>query len=131
MSLLIFAYIVRSLPEAVGASKSSLLQVNPHTEEAARSLGRGPVEVFTKVTAPQILPGMAAGASLIFLTTLKELPATLLLSPFGFETLATRIWSHSQDAQFALAALPSLVLLLTAGLPLAILTIRAGRYVRE
>ena len=110
LALLIFAYVVRFLPQAVGACRSALLQVNPNTEEAARGLGAGPPKVFLRITAPQILPGMSAGLLLVFLTVMKELPITLLLSPIGFETLATDIWAATIEAFFARAALPSLVL---------------------
>ena len=110
LALLIFAYVVRFLPQAVGACRSALLQVNPNTEEAARGLGAGPPKVFLRITAPQILPGMSAGLLLVFLTVMKELPITLLLSPIGFETLATDIWAATTEAFFARAALPSLVL---------------------
>jgi iron(III) transport system permease protein len=88
-----------------------MLQVNPHTEEAARSLGAGPLRVFGWVTAPQILPGMSAGALLVFLTAMKELPITLLLSPIGFDTLATQVWSSTTQAFFTEAALPALLLI--------------------
>jgi iron(III) transport system permease protein len=110
LGLLIFAYMVRFLPEAIGASRSALLQVNPNTEEAARSLGAGPPRVFLRVTAPQILPGVSAGALLVFLTAMKELPITLLLSPIGFDTLATDIWSATREAFFTRAALPAFML---------------------
>ena len=106
LGLLVFAYMVRFLPEALGAARTALLQVNPNTEEAARSLGAGPARVFARVTAPQILPGISAGALLVFLTAMKELPITLLLSPIGFDTLATQIWSTTSEAFFTRAALP-------------------------
>lgn len=110
LALLIFAYTVRFLPEAVGASRSALLQVHPNTEEAGRGLGASAARVFLRITAPQMLPGISAGALLVFLTAMKELPITLLLSPIGFETLATDIWTATSEASFARAALPSLVL---------------------
>jgi len=110
--ILVFAYTVRFLPEAMGAIRSSLLQVNPHTEEAARSLGVGPMTTFARVTAPQTFPGVSAGMLLVFLTAMKELPITILLSPIGFDTLATEIWNATSEAFFTRAALPSLILLL-------------------
>lgn len=110
LALLIFAYTVRFLPEAVGASRSALLQVHPNTEEAGRGLGASAAKVFLRITTPQMLPGISAGALLVFLTAMKELPITLLLSPIGFETLATDIWTATSEASFARAALPSLVL---------------------
>lgn len=112
--LLVFAYAVRFLPEALGACRSALLQVNPHTEEAARGLGAGGWRVFLRVTAPQILPGMSAGALLAFLTAMKELQITLMLSPIGMDTLATQVWQSTREAFFTRAALPSIVLVLVS-----------------
>ncbi|MEW6635861.1 MAG: iron ABC transporter permease [Actinomycetota bacterium] len=124
LGLLIFAYTVHFLPQAVGATRSALLQVKPSVEEAARGLGRGPAAVLATITAPLASSGILAGASLVFLTTMKELPATLLLSPIGFETLATRIWSATADAFFARAAAPSLLLIALSALPMYLLLIR-------
>ncbi len=115
LGLLVFAYAVRFLPEALGACRASLLQVNPHTEEAARGLGAGSARVFARITFPQIVPGISAGAVLAFLTAMKELQITLLLSPIGFDTLATEVWSSSREAFFTQAALPALLLVLVAG----------------
>jgi iron(III) transport system permease protein len=110
LTLLVFAYGIRFLPEALGSTRTAMLQVNPHTEEASRGLGAGPVRTFFRVTAPQILPGMSAGGLLVFLTAMKELPITLLLSPIGYDTLATRVWASTTQAFFTQAALPALVL---------------------
>jgi iron(III) transport system permease protein len=113
--VLVFAYTVRFMPEALGATRNALLQVNPSTEEAARSLGSGPIRAFTRVTLPQIVPGVSAGMVLVFLTAMKELPITILLSPIGFDTLATEIWNATTEAFFTRAALPSLILLAISG----------------
>lgn len=109
--MLVFAYVVRFLPQAMGAMQISLLQMNPRLEEAGRSLGLGNRAVFRRITAPIVRPGVLAGMALVFLTTVKELPATLLLSPTGFSTLATQIWSATDEAFFSRAAAPALVLL--------------------
>jgi iron(III) transport system permease protein len=124
LGLLIFAYAVHFLPQAVGATRAALLQVNPSVEEVARGLGRGPAGVVVTVTAPLASSGILAGAALVFLTTMKELPATLLLSPTGFETLATRIWSATTDAFFARAAAPALLLILLSAVPMYLILIR-------
>jgi iron(III) transport system permease protein len=126
LGLLICAYVVRFLPEALGTCRSAMLQVNPHTEEVARGLGAGPLRTFLRVTAPQIIPGMTAGAALVFLTAMKELPITLLLSPIGFDTLATQIWSSTREAFFTRAALPSLLLMLLSGAGVFLLLRREG-----
>ena len=121
LGLLVFAYTVRFLPEALGATRTALLQVNPNGEEAARSLGAGTARTLAQVTAPQMLPGVSAGALLVFLTVMKELPITLLLSPTGYTTFATLIWSTASEAFFARAALPSLVLLVLSGVAVLVM----------
>ena len=124
LPLLIFAYVVLFLPQAVGALRASILQVQPSLEEAGRSLGHGPLRIFQKITLPLISPGVAAGAGLVFLTTMKELPATLILAPIGFKTLASGLWSAVSEAFFAKAAAPALLLILVSSLPMAILIIK-------
>lgn len=124
LPLLILAYLVLFLPQAVGAVRASLLQVHPSLEESARSLGRRPLRAFASITLPLAWPGMAAGAALVFLTTMKELPATLILGPFGFKTLATGVWSAVSEAFFAQAAAPALLLILTSSVPMAFLVLR-------
>jgi len=127
LGLLVLAYVVLFLPAAVGATRTSLLQMSPNVESAARSLGRSPLQVAFTVTIPLVRPGILAGAALVFLLTMKELPATLILSPIGFETLATSIWAAASEAFFARAAAPALLLILASSLPLAFLTIRQHR----
>lgn len=113
--LLVFAYAVRFLPEALGSTRAALLQVHPHTQEAASSLGATRPRVFARVTLPQILPGISAGAVLVFITVMKELQITLLLSPIGFDTLATQVWATSREAFFTQAALPAMLLVAVSG----------------
>jgi iron(III) transport system permease protein len=127
LPLLVFAYVVRFMPQALGASRSSLLQTNPKTEEAARSLGKGRVTVFGRITLPQLVPGLSVGGLLVFLTAIKELPATLLLSPIGFSTLATEIWSSTNEAMFARAAVPAILMVLISVIPTTIVVLREQR----
>ena len=127
LSLLILAYVVLFLPTAVGSTRTSILQVNPRMEDAARSLGRGPAQVFMSVTLPLARPGLLSGAALVFLLTMKELPATLILRPTGFPTLATSIWSAASEAFFAQAAAPALLLVLASSVPLSFLMLRERR----
>ena len=122
--LLLIAYIVLFFPAALGATRSALLQVSPRLEESARALGRGQLRTLKDVTVPLMRSGMAAGAALVFLITMKELPATLILGPLGFKTLATSIWSASSEAFFARAAAPALVLILLSSVPMALLMLR-------
>ena len=127
LALLILAYLVLFLSPAVGAARTSLLQVNPRVEDAARSLGRTPPVVLVSITLPLVRPGIMAGAALVFLLTMKELPATLILSPIGFNTLATSIWSAASEAFFARAAAPALMLIAASSIPLAFLMLRERR----
>jgi iron(III) transport system permease protein len=124
LALLIAAYAIRFLPQAVATLRTSLATLSPLFEEAARSLGRGPLGVLTSLTLPLIRPGLLAGLGLVFLTTMKELPATLILRPTGFDTLATRIWTAASEGIYSEAALPSLLLLAVTALPVHLLFIR-------
>ena len=123
-ALLVLAYVILFLPAASGALRSSLVQVSPRLEEAAQILGRTRLQTLFSVTLPLVLPGVLAGAAMVFLLTMKELPATLILGPIGFQSLATSIWSATSEAFFARAAAPALVLILVAGFPTAWLVLR-------
>jgi iron(III) transport system permease protein len=124
MGMLVFAYMILFLPQAVGAIRASLLQVTPSLEEASRLLGAGPAATFARIVLPLTRPGVVAAGALVFLTCMKELPATLLLSPTGFDTLATRVWTASSEAFLARAAAPALALVLFSSLPMAVLVLR-------
>jgi len=124
--VLVFAYVVRFLPQAVGTTESSILQVDPSYIEAARSLGYGPITSFRKVVLPLVAPGIAAGAALVFLTTMKELPATLMLRPIGFETIVTYIWLVRGAAYQGQAAVPALILVGVSGLSMLIILRQEG-----
>lgn len=126
VAMLLFAYVVLFLPQAVGTVRTSLLQVSPRLEEVGRSLGRSQAWVWLTITVPLVRPGLVAGAALVFLTAMKELPATPLLSPIGFQTLATRIWGATADGFFARAASPALLLILVSSIPLVWLLRRDG-----
>jgi iron(III) transport system permease protein len=125
--MLVIAYVVLFLPQAVGAQRASLLQVDLDVDAAARTLGASPVEVVRRVLLPLGRSGALAGATLVFLTIVKELPATLLLAPTGFSTLATRVWSATDEAFYTRAALPAMLLVVVGSLPLAISMIRQER----
>ncbi len=119
--LLVFAYVVRFLPQAVGTVRSSVLQVDDDTIEAARTLNAGRLETFRRVTLPLIAPGVIAGAVLVFLTTMKELPMTLLLQPIGMDTLVIIVWEAQDALAYRYAAVPSLLLVLISGLSMLVL----------
>jgi len=127
LTMLVVAYVVLFLPQAIGAIRASLLQVPPSLEEAARTLGDRPTRALRRAVLPLARGGALSGAALVFLTIVKELPATLLLAPTGFDTLATRVWATTTEAFFARAAVPALLLLVVGSLPLAVLTFGTRR----
>lgn len=126
LGLLLFAYVVRFLPEALAGSSSALAAIDPKVEEAARGLGRSRVGVLLTVTLPLARSGILAGAALVFLSTMKELPATLLLRPIGFESLATEIWKETAVGAYSQAALPALSLIALSA-PLVLVLVTRGR----
>lgn len=127
IALLVFAYVVRFLPQAVGITRSAVTQVDEVYVEAARTLNRSPLAAFRRVTLPLIVPGVIAGGVLVFLTTIKELPATVMLQPAGYETLVTVVWHTHRTLRWADAAVPALVLIVLSGLSMLIL-IRQERF---
>jgi len=119
--MLLLAYVILFAPNALSALRASLLRQPMNLEDAAASLGKSPMVAVLTVTAPLARPGITAGLALVFLTIIKELPATLILSPPGYETLPGLVWSRSTDALYAGAALPALVLIGLAAIPIALL----------
>jgi iron(III) transport system permease protein len=122
VALLIFALTIHYLPLAIGSIASSLVQLSPRIEEAARGLGRGQAEIFRTITIPLARGGVMAGAALVFLHAMKDLPATLILAPIGFETLATEIWTQTTYGFYEASAIPALVLLAVAAVPVYLLS---------
>jgi iron(III) transport system permease protein len=131
LGLLVAAYLVRFLPEALAATRAALLAVPPALEEAGRTLGRGQAAVLLTLTLPMVRSGLLAGGGLVFLTTLKELPATLILRPIGFETLATRVWSAAGEGIYSQAAVPAMLLVLVSAPVMYLLVIRPSLAERE
>lgn len=126
MALLVLAYIVRFLPEALQAADSGVGQAGPELEEAARMLGAGPVGAVARVTLPIVRSSLLAGWVLVFAASLRELPATLLLKPAGLRTLPLEIWSFAEDSYYAPMA-PFVLVLVAFGLPIVALVVARGR----
>jgi iron(III) transport system permease protein len=121
LGMAVFALVVLYVPLALGTLRATLLQVPPSLEEAARGMGRGPLAIGWTILAPLTRAGILAGAALVFLTAIKELPAMLLLAPTGFDTLATLLWQQTNLSVYERAAVPALALLLVSVPPLALL----------
>jgi iron(III) transport system permease protein len=124
LPLLLLAYVVHFGAQAMRASQVALASVPRAMEDAARVLGVSRAARFVRVELPLMMPGLLAGAGLVLLSTMKELPATLLLAPIGFQTLAVRIWTATECAFFADASLASLALILLSGFLTWLLVIR-------
>ncbi|MDX1448911.1 MAG: iron ABC transporter permease [Acidimicrobiia bacterium] len=122
--VLVVAYVAMFLPQALASTQAGLRQVGVSLEDASRSLGSGALATLRRITLPLVWPSMLAGGALVFLTVMKELPATLLLRPTGFETLAVRIWSASSDLFYTQASVSALVLIGISAVPLYLLVTR-------
>ncbi|MEM7009053.1 MAG: iron ABC transporter permease [Thermodesulfobacteriota bacterium] len=122
--LLIAAYVILFLPICIGTMRNLILQINTNLEDAARSLGKNRFQVIARITLPLIKPGILAGFILAFLLTMRELPSTLILSPYGFRTLATGIWSATSETFLAAGAMYSLVLMLVASVPMVFILLK-------
>ncbi|MGB7859883.1 MAG: iron ABC transporter permease [Acidimicrobiia bacterium] len=122
--LLILVYVAMFMAQSVSTTQDSLRRVSRDLEDASRGLGRGTLETLRRVTIPLVRPGLLAGAALVFLSVMKELPATLLLRPNGFETLAIRIWSSTGEGFYTRASVAGLALIAVSVVPLLVLTYR-------
>jgi len=124
LPLLVLAYVVHFGAQAMRASQVAVSGVPRRMDDAARMLGAGRARRLLTIDVPMMLPGLLAGAGLVLLSTMKELPATLLLAPTGFSTLATRIWNDTEDGFLAEAGLASLVLIALSGVLTWLLVVR-------
>jgi iron(III) transport system permease protein len=118
--VLIVAYVLHFLPAGLQSLEPSIQQITPNLEEVARTLGLTVRDTWRRVTLPLIRNGVIVAWVLIFLQTMKELPATLLLRPVGFDTLAIRVWLEASEEYYQLAA-PSALLIVLVGLPALVL----------
>ena len=124
-ALLIIAYAVLFMPKAMVSLRAALRAAPPELDDAARALGARPVAVLRRVTLPLIARGIGAGGALVFLSTVTELTATLLLAPIGTVTLATEFWSNSSSLEYGAAA-PYAVLMIAISAPAAYLLTRSS-----
>jgi iron(III) transport system permease protein len=117
MAGLVFAYLVRFLAIGSQTVEASLVKITPAMDMAARSLGTSPGGILRRVHLPLIRGGLGCAAILVFVDVMKEMPATLLLRPFGYDTLAVRIWQLTSESFWEAAALPALTIVAGGILP--------------
>jgi iron(III) transport system permease protein len=121
MAGLVFAYLVRFLAISSQTVEASLTKITPSLDMAARSLGTNAGGILRRVHLPLIRGGLSCAAILVFVDVMKEMPATLLLRPLGYDTLTVRIWQFTSESLWEAAALPALTIVAGGMLPVLML----------
>jgi iron(III) transport system permease protein len=119
---LVFAYLVRFLAVSLNSVEASLGNIQPSMDDAARSLGHSPTSTLLKIHAPLMSRGLLTAAALVFVDVMKELPATLIVRPFNFDTLAVQVYNLAADERLAEAAAPALAIVGVGLLPVILLS---------
>ncbi len=119
---LVFAYLARFLTVALSSVEASLTRIRQSLDEAARSLGASQTRLLARIHVPLLSGGIVSGLLLVFVDVMKELPATIVLRPFNFETLATQVFILAADERLAEAATPSLAIVAVGLIPVILLS---------
>ncbi|MEM6715145.1 MAG: iron ABC transporter permease, partial [Cyanobacteria bacterium P01_C01_bin.147] len=127
VAALIFAYLVRFLAVAISTVQAGLTKIRPTLDDASRCLGNTPTQTLTQVHAPLLSGSLLTAAVLVFVDVMKELPATLVIRPFNFDTLAVRVFQYASDERLVDAAAPALAILLAGMIPVIVLSYRITR----
>ncbi|MBR8829582.1 MAG: hypothetical protein N5P05_001469 [Chroococcopsis gigantea SAG 12.99] len=122
VAALIFAYCVRFLTVSLGTLESSLEKIKPSLDDAAHSLGHGVISTLFNIHLPLMSGGILTAVMLVFVDVMKELPATLVLRPFNFDTLAVRVYQYASDERLIEAALPALAIVAAGIGPVIVLS---------
>ncbi|PID60676.1 MAG: iron ABC transporter permease [Gammaproteobacteria bacterium] len=124
---LVFAYTVRFLTVAHGAVDASMKKISPNMDDAARSLGHDAGSILRRIHLPLVQGGVLTAAIVVFVDCMKELPATLLLRPFNFDTLATHVYQYASDELLGQASLGALLIVAAGLLPVILLSLSIDR----
>ncbi|WP_297794812.1 iron ABC transporter permease [uncultured Marinobacter sp.] len=119
---LVFAYTVRFLAVSAGSVESALQKITPSMDMASRSMGHSPGSTLLRVHLPMLRGTLITAALVVFVDCMKELPATLILRPFNFETLATYVYQFASDEKLAHSALPALIIVLAGIIPIILMS---------
>ncbi|HEY9637184.1 MAG TPA: iron ABC transporter permease [Coleofasciculaceae cyanobacterium] len=128
ITALVFAYLVRFLAVSFSTVEASLGKIKPSLDDAARSLGLGPTSTLLKVHTPIMWGSLLTAGILVFVDVMKELPATLIIRPFNFDTLAVRVYSLASDERLAEAAGPALAIVVVGIIPVILLSLRISGF---
>ena len=127
IAALVYAYLVRFLAVALQTVEASLARITPSMDDAARSLGCGPGETLRRVHLPLLRGGLLTAGLLVFVDVMKELPATLVMRPFDFDTLATQVYTLASDERLAEASTSALAIVAVGILPLVVISRQIAR----
>ena len=127
IAALVYACLVRYLTAALQAVDAGLAKITPHMDDAARSLGHGPAETLRRVHLPLLRGSVLTAALLVFIDVMKELPATLVMRPFNFDTLATQAYTLASDERLAEASTSALAIVAVGLLPMMVLCRQIAR----
>jgi len=122
IAALVFAYLVRFLAVSLQAVEAGLTKVRSSMDDAARTLGRGPAGTLAAVHAPMLWSSLLSAGLLVFVDVMKELPATLIMRPFNFDTLAVQAHNYAADERLASAATPALMIVAVGLIPVLLLS---------
>jgi len=122
LAALVYACVVRFMATALHTMDSALARITPHMDDAARSLGLAPAQTLARVHVPLLHRGLLTAALLVFIDVMKELPATLVMRPFNFDTLATQVYRLASDERLAEAATASIAIVVVGLLPMVLLS---------
>ena len=122
LAALVYACVVRFMATALQTMDSALARITPHMDDAARSLGLAPAQTLARVHVPLLRRGLLTAALLVFIDVMKELPATLVMRPFNFDTLATQVYRLASDERLAEAATASIAIVVVGLLPMVLLS---------
>lgn len=121
IAVLVFALLIRFLTVSFNSLNAGFIQISPTMDAAARSLGASPVSLMRRVHLPLLRPSLLAGGLIVFVDTLRELPATLILRPFNFDTLATRVYWLASDERIAEASTAAMLIILCGLIPVILI----------
>ena len=124
IAALVFAYLVRFLAISFSTVEASLTKIKLNLDDAARSLGHGPTSTLVRVHAPMMGSGLLTAAMLVFVDVMKELPATIVIRPFNFDTLAVQAYQLAADERLAEASGPALAIVAVGIIPVVLLSFR-------